>query len=112
MVVTVFFRNTPPLIRYNLRDLARIQPESVERPCGCGSTPNLSPMAEAIERQVMPRDAAVEFFKGLGEHYKAEIISAIPPGEDISLYRQDGFVDLCRGPHVPSTMRKGPPRIR
>jgi threonyl-tRNA synthetase len=58
-----------------------------------------------VERQVMPRDAAVSFFKGLGEHYKAEIIAAIPAGEDISLYRQDGFVDLCRGPHVPSTGR-------
>jgi threonyl-tRNA synthetase len=58
-----------------------------------------------VERQVMPRDAAVDFFKGLGEHYKAEIIAAIPAGEAISLYRQDGFVDLCRGPHVPSTGR-------
>jgi threonyl-tRNA synthetase len=56
-----------------------------------------------VERQVMARDAAVDFFKGLGEHYKAEIIAAIPAAEDISLYRQDGFVDLCRGPHVPST---------
>jgi threonyl-tRNA synthetase len=56
-----------------------------------------------VERQVMPRDEAVSFFKGLGEHYKAEIIAAIPAGEEISLYRQDSFVDLCRGPHVPST---------
>ncbi|HZM44015.1 MAG TPA: threonine--tRNA ligase [Burkholderiales bacterium] len=56
-----------------------------------------------VERQVMPRDAAVDFFKSLGEHYKAEIIAAIPAAEDIALYRQDGFVDLCRGPHVPST---------
>ena len=56
-----------------------------------------------VEREVMPRDAAVSFFKGLGEHYKAEIIAAIPANEEISLYRQDGFVDLCRGPHVPST---------
>jgi threonyl-tRNA synthetase len=56
-----------------------------------------------VERSVMPRDAAVAFFKGLGEHYKAEIIAAIPDGEPISLYRQGEFVDLCRGPHVPST---------
>ncbi|HXF67659.1 MAG TPA: threonine--tRNA ligase [Burkholderiales bacterium] len=58
-----------------------------------------------VERQVMPREEAVAFFRGLGEHYKAEIIAAIPDGEEISLYRQDNFVDLCRGPHVPSTGR-------
>ena len=56
-----------------------------------------------IVREEMDRMAAVEFFKGLGEHYKAEIIEAIPEGEVISLYRQGDFVDLCRGPHVPST---------
>jgi len=56
-----------------------------------------------VERQVMPRDEAVKFFKDQGEHYKAEIIAAIPGGEAISLYRQDNFIDLCRGPHVPST---------
>jgi threonyl-tRNA synthetase len=56
-----------------------------------------------VEREVMPRDAAVKFFRGIGELYKAEIIAAIPDGEAISLYRQDNFVDLCRGPHVPST---------
>jgi len=56
-----------------------------------------------VERQVMPRDAAVKFFLHMGERYKAEIIAAIPDGEAISLYRQDSFVDLCRGPHVPST---------
>src|SRR5262245_8451204 len=56
-----------------------------------------------VERQVMKRDAAVDFFKGLGEQYKAELIAGIPTSEEISLYRQDGFVDLCRGPHVPST---------
>ncbi|HEX9671804.1 MAG TPA: threonine--tRNA ligase [Burkholderiales bacterium] len=56
-----------------------------------------------VERQVMPRDAAVKFFRDMGERYKAEIIAAIPDGEAISLYRQDNFVDLCRGPHVPST---------
>ena len=56
-----------------------------------------------VERQVMPRDAAVKLFRDMGERYKAEIIAAIPDGEAISLYRQDNFVDLCRGPHVPST---------
>jgi len=56
-----------------------------------------------VERQVMPRDAAVKCFRDMGERYKAEIISAIPDGEAISLYRQGSFVDLCRGPHVPST---------
>ncbi len=56
-----------------------------------------------VERQVMPRDEAVKFFKEQGEHYKAEIIAAIPGGEAISLYRQNNFIDLCRGPHVPST---------
>src|SRR5687768_1966937 len=56
-----------------------------------------------VERQVMPRDEAVKFFRDMGERYKAEIIASIPEGENISLYRQNGFVDLCRGPHVPST---------
>jgi threonyl-tRNA synthetase len=56
-----------------------------------------------VERQVMPRDAAVKLFRDMGERYKAEIIAAIPEGEAISLYRQDNFVDLCRGPHVPTT---------
>ncbi|HVF63174.1 MAG TPA: threonine--tRNA ligase [Casimicrobiaceae bacterium] len=58
---------------------------------------------EKVERNVMPRDEAVDHFKKLGEHYKAEIIAAIPANEDISLYAQGGFTDLCRGPHVPST---------
>ena len=56
-----------------------------------------------VERQVMPRVAAVKLFRDMGERYKAEIIAAIPDGEAISIYRQDNFVDLCRGPHVPST---------
>ena len=56
-----------------------------------------------VERTVMPREAAVKLFEEMGEHYKAEIISSIPGGEAISLYRQDNFIDLCRGPHVPST---------
>ena len=56
-----------------------------------------------VQREVWPRDKAVDFFKGIGEHYKAEIIASIPTGEDVSLYRQGDFIDLCRGPHVPST---------
>ncbi|ACR01623.1 threonine--tRNA ligase [Thauera aminoaromatica] len=56
-----------------------------------------------VHREVWPRDKAVDFFKGIGEHYKAEIIASIPAGEDVSLYRQGDFIDLCRGPHVPST---------
>ena len=56
-----------------------------------------------VSREVLPRDQAVEFFKSMGEHYKAELIAAIPAGEDVSLYREGDFVDLCRGPHVPST---------
>jgi threonyl-tRNA synthetase len=58
---------------------------------------------ERVERRVLARDAAVEYFKGIGEHYKAEIIASIPAGEDVSLYREGKFEDLCRGPHVPST---------
>jgi threonyl-tRNA synthetase len=58
---------------------------------------------EKVERRVLPRDEAVAYFKGIGEDYKAEIISSIPAGEDVSLYREGGFEDLCRGPHVPST---------
>jgi threonyl-tRNA synthetase len=58
---------------------------------------------EKVARTVMPRDQAVRFFKDMGEHYKAEIIAAIPAAEAISLYGQGDWVDLCRGPHVPST---------
>jgi threonyl-tRNA synthetase len=60
---------------------------------------------EPVVRRVLPRDEAVAYFKGLGEHYKAEIIGSIPAGEDVSLYREGSFEDLCRGPHVPSTGR-------
>src|ERR1700683_1351587 len=56
-----------------------------------------------VHRRVLPRDAAVNHFKKLGEHYKAEIIAAIPSNEPISLYGQGDWEDLCRGPHVPST---------
>src|ERR1700712_444141 len=58
---------------------------------------------EKVERRVLPRDEAVAYFKSLGEHYKAEIIASIPANEDVSLYREGKFEDLCRGPHVPST---------
>jgi len=60
---------------------------------------------EPVVRRVLPRDEAVDYFKGLGEHYKAEIIASIPAGQDVSLYREGAFEDLCRGPHVPSTGR-------
>ena len=58
---------------------------------------------EPVLRRVLPRDEAVAYFKGLGEHYKAEIIASIPAGQEVSLYREGAFEDLCRGPHVPST---------
>jgi threonyl-tRNA synthetase len=58
---------------------------------------------EKVERRVLPRDEAVAYFKGIGEAYKAEIIASIPANEDVSLYREGKFEDLCRGPHVPST---------
>ena len=61
----------------------------------------------AVERRVMPRDEAIETFKRIGEYYKAEIIASIPAGEDISLYGQGEWFDLCRGPHVPSTGKLG-----
>jgi threonyl-tRNA synthetase len=60
---------------------------------------------ETVVRRVLPRDEAVTYFKSLGEHYKAEIIQSIPAAEDVSLYREGEFEDLCRGPHVPSTGR-------
>ncbi len=58
---------------------------------------------EPVTRRVLPRDEAVAHFRAMGEAYKAEIIASIPAGEDVSLYRQGSFEDLCRGPHVPST---------
>jgi threonyl-tRNA synthetase len=58
-----------------------------------------------VAREAWDRDKAVAFFKSIGEQYKAEIIASIPAGEQISLYRQGEFIDLCRGPHVPSTGR-------
>jgi threonyl-tRNA synthetase len=63
----------------------------------------LAQQDQKVTRRVLARDEAVRFFKSLGEHYKAEIIAAIPEHEQISLYGQGDWVDLCRGPHVPST---------
>ena len=62
---------------------------------------------EAVTREVWDRDRAIEFYKGQGEHYKAEIIEDLPEEEEVTLYRQGGFVDLCRGPHLPSTGKLG-----
>jgi threonyl-tRNA synthetase len=58
---------------------------------------------EPVTRKVLPRDEAVAYFKSIGEDYKAEIIASIPANEDVSLYSEGKFTDLCRGPHVPST---------
>ena len=58
---------------------------------------------EPVTRRVLPRDEAVTYFKSIGENYKAEIIASIPSNEEVSLYREGSFEDLCRGPHVPST---------
>lgn len=59
----------------------------------------------SVKREVMARDAAAQLFRDMGEFYKAEIIGSIPAGDEISLYRQGDFIDLCRGPHVPSTAK-------
>jgi len=74
-------------------DLARIEKRMQE----------LAKQDFRVERTVMPRDEAVKLFRGMGEEYKARIIEDIPKNEQISLYRQGEFIDLCRGPHVPST---------
>ena len=62
---------------------------------------------ETIQREVWARDEAVEFFRGIGEEYKAELIESIPSDEALTLYRQGDFIDLCRGPHLPSTGKLG-----
>jgi threonyl-tRNA synthetase len=74
-------------------DLAAIEKKMVE----------LAKKDEKVERKVLPRDEAVAYFKGINEHYKAEIIASIPSNEDVSLYSEGSFTDLCRGPHVPNT---------
>ena len=78
---------------FTLDDLATIEKKMLE----------LANKDEPVTRRVLPRDEAVAYFKSLGEHYKAEIIASIPANEDVSLYREGQFEDLCRGPHVPST---------
>ena len=78
---------------FTLEDLSAIEKKMTE----------LANKDELVIRRLLPRDEAVAYFKGMGEHYKAEIIGAIPAGEDVSLYREGQFEDLCRGPHVPST---------
>jgi threonyl-tRNA synthetase len=65
----------------------------------------LAALDEPVRRELWQRDDAVRYFESIGERYKAEIIASIPAGEEISLYREGRFVDLCRGPHVPSTGR-------
>jgi len=74
-------------------DLAAIEKKMAE----------LAKKDEVVTREEWSRDDAVEFFKGIGEKYKAEIIASIPSNETLSLYREGDFIDLCRGPHVPST---------
>ena len=64
---------------------------------------DLAKKDEPVGRKVVPRDEAVAYFKSIGEAYKAELIASIPAGEDVSLYSEGKFTDLCRGPHVPST---------
>jgi threonyl-tRNA synthetase len=78
---------------FTTEDLAAIEAKMTE----------LAKADQKVNRRVMPRDEAVKFFTGLGEIYKAEIIASIPEKEQISLYGQGNWVDLCRGPHVPST---------
>jgi len=78
---------------FTLEDLAAIEKKMSE----------LAKKDYPVTREVLPRDQAVALFKGMGEHYKAEIIASIPSDQAIGLYREGDFVDLCRGPHVPST---------
>ena len=84
-----FARKTP----FALEDLEKIEKKMLE----------ISKRDELISREEWDRDEAVKFFNGIGEKYKAEIISSIPATQKITLYRQGNFIDLCRGPHLPST---------
>ena len=88
-----FARPTP----FTPEDLAKIEARMAE----------IVERDEAITCEVWERDAAVRFFEGLGEKYKAEIIASIPGDQNITLYRQGAFIDLCRGPHLPSTAKLG-----
>ena len=78
---------------FNPEDLIAIEKKMAE----------LAKKDEQVTRKVLPRDEAVAYFKSINEHYKAEIIESIPADQDVSLYTEGGFTDLCRGPHVPST---------
>lgn len=78
---------------FTSEDLAKIEQKMQE----------LAKAALPVERKVLPRQEAIEFFRQQGEEYKAKIIEEIPEGEEISLYTQGSFTDLCRGPHVPDT---------
>jgi len=93
VIVNGFFYDFAYKRPFTLEDLGAIEKKMAA----------LAALDEAVVRRVLPRDEAVTYFKGLGEHYKAEIIGSIPAGEDVSLYREGAFEDLCRGPHVPST---------
>ena len=78
---------------FTLEDLTKIEQKMKE----------LAKKDEQVTRQVMPRDEAIAYFESINEKYKAELIGSIPAGEDVSLYTEGSFTDLCRGPHVPST---------
>ncbi len=80
---------------FTLEDLAAIEQRMLE----------LTQQSLPVERSVMTRDAAIQFFRAMGEEYKAKIIESIPSNEELSLYRQGDFIDLCRGPHVPNTSK-------
>jgi threonyl-tRNA synthetase len=88
-----FARDEP----FSLDDLAKIEQRMKE----------IVDRDEPITREVWSRDEAIAHFKSIGEHYKAEIIESIPAGEDVSVYRQGQWKDLCRGPHLPSTKHVG-----
>src|SRR5436190_10617406 len=88
-----FARDEP----FSLDDLAKIEQRMKE----------IVDRDEKIEREVWKRDEAIEHFKSIGELYKAEIIEGIPASEDVSVYRQGAWKDLCRGPHLPSTKAVG-----
>ncbi|MDE0925807.1 MAG: threonine--tRNA ligase [Methylophilaceae bacterium] len=78
---------------FTLEDLTKIEQKMKQ----------LAKKDEQVTRQVMPRDEAIAYFESINEKYKAELIGSIPAGEDVSLYTEGSFTDLCRGPHVPST---------
>jgi len=88
-----FYYDFARLTPFALEDLEKIEKRMHE----------IAKRDEPLVREVWSRNEAVKFFQSIGEKYKAEIIAAIPANEDITLYRQGNFIDLCRGPHAPST---------